>query len=686
MAVSVTLNSNNYSIPQVGDSAWGTSLTNYLVAISTSVLQKSGGAFTLTAETDFGANFGLRSLYLRTRASSPATTGEVRMGNTESIVWRNAANSANLALSVNASDVLVYNSVPVLASAASGIQAFLTTPSSANLLAAVSDETGSGALVFATSPTLVTPVLGTPASGTLTNCTLPVGGITGLGTGIATFLATPSSANLLAAVTDETGSGSLVFGTSPTLSTPALSGPTFSTSATVTAGTNAQGQGALTSDINVVTTTSANPSGVTLPTATTGRRVSVINRGTNPINVYPASGGAINGLGTNNPISVPVNSQIDVGASSTTQWYSLGSAGGGLDPVERSTTLNPAVAGTLYLCDTSGGGFSITLPLGTSKASIGFADARETFATGNLTIIPASGQAIDGQPTNESLVLDVSGSWVTLTWNVANSRWVIQSSAPGSSNQAIVQNGNTLGAAMTIGTNDNFGVDIETNGTTKLGISAAGAVTVGPSSGAVTVNHQINAYTSAFTYGNTSLTINNRNGSNAATIAMASNGALNSAWYSSSGFPFAVTNSSGTDIVFASSAGAWTFPLIHNITTGNLNSGRYTPTITGVANVASSGTNSAMYSRVGNVVTVSGYLTITPTTSSTNTAFRINLPIASNLASGVDLGGAAALYRSGASTGVMVTGDSANDAAFFDYVAPTNTLSTVSYTFQYEVK
>ncbi len=56
---------------------------------------------------------------------------------------------------------------------------FLATPSSANLAAAVTDETGSGALVFATSPTLVTPALGTPSSGTLTNCTgLPPVGLT----------------------------------------------------------------------------------------------------------------------------------------------------------------------------------------------------------------------------------------------------------------------------------------------------------------------------------------------------------------------------------------------------------------------------------------------------------------------------------------------------------------------------
>ena len=75
-----------------------------------------------------------------------------------------------------------------------------------------------------TSPTLVTPVLGTPSSGTLTSCTgLPVStGVSGLGTNVATFLATPSSANLAAALTDETGTGLAVFATSPTLTTATI--------------------------------------------------------------------------------------------------------------------------------------------------------------------------------------------------------------------------------------------------------------------------------------------------------------------------------------------------------------------------------------------------------------------------------------------------------------------------------
>lgn len=101
---------------------------------------------------------------------------------------------------------------------------YAISDTSANLAAAITDETGSGALVFATSPTLVTPVLGTPTSGTLTNCTgLPIStGVSGLGANVAAFLATPSSANFAAALTDETGSSSVVFSNSPTLVTPTL--------------------------------------------------------------------------------------------------------------------------------------------------------------------------------------------------------------------------------------------------------------------------------------------------------------------------------------------------------------------------------------------------------------------------------------------------------------------------------
>jgi hypothetical protein len=63
-----------------------------------------------------------------------------------------------------------------------------------------------------TSPTLTTPDLGTPSALTLTNATgLPVAtGISGLGSNVATFLATPSSANFASMISDEIGTGNVL--------------------------------------------------------------------------------------------------------------------------------------------------------------------------------------------------------------------------------------------------------------------------------------------------------------------------------------------------------------------------------------------------------------------------------------------------------------------------------------------
>jgi len=90
--------------------------------------------------------------------------------------------------------------------------------------------TGSGLLVLNTGPTLVAPILGTPASGNLSNCTgYPIAQIAGLATGVLPFLTAPSSATLATACTDETGTGQLVFNTNPSLSSPTLITPLLGT-------------------------------------------------------------------------------------------------------------------------------------------------------------------------------------------------------------------------------------------------------------------------------------------------------------------------------------------------------------------------------------------------------------------------------------------------------------------------
>ena len=153
----------------------------------------------------------------------------------------------------------------------------------------------------------------------------------------------------------------LGFSGNATLNTLSVTGSTsFSTSATVTAaGTTQETATAITADYNVVTNV-ASGTGVTLPTATVGRRILIVNKGANTLNVYPATGAAIDSLTTNTAISLPANSSLEFNAASITLWYSslnlyVPAAAGGITVVNDNTTNT-----THYLTFTSATSGTIT--------------------------------------------------------------------------------------------------------------------------------------------------------------------------------------------------------------------------------------------------------------------------------------------------------------------------------------
>lgn len=91
----------------------------------------------------------------------------------------------------------------------------------------------------------------------------------------------------------------------------------------ISAASGSQGAGALTKDYNVITSTSGNPSAVTLPVPTPGRTVVVLNKGVYNLSIYPSSGCTIDAQAANTLITLAPGSQYNFTATSTTSWLTF---------------------------------------------------------------------------------------------------------------------------------------------------------------------------------------------------------------------------------------------------------------------------------------------------------------------------------------------------------------------------
>jgi len=206
-------------------------LTNKSISLTTNTITGTKAEFnSAMSDADFASLAGSETLTNKTISLSSntisGTTAEFNtaltddnfatLAGTETLTNKTISGSSNTITNVSLTTG-VTGTLPVanggtgITSLGTGVATFLATPSSANLAAALTDEAGSGTVAFTTSPSFTTPDIGVATATSVNGTTIPSSKTLVVTTDKLNVLAATSSSELAGIISDETGTGALVF-------------------------------------------------------------------------------------------------------------------------------------------------------------------------------------------------------------------------------------------------------------------------------------------------------------------------------------------------------------------------------------------------------------------------------------------------------------------------------------------
>ena len=352
----------------------------------------------------------------------------------------------------------------------------LAATTSAELAGKISDETGSGTLVFATSPTLVTPVLGVATATSVNGTTIPSSKTLVVTTDKLNVMAATTSAELAGVVSDETGTGAVVLSTSPTLVTPTLGAATATSVNKV----------AITAPTTSATLTIAD--GKTL-TVSDNATVSGTNTGDQTITLTgDVTGSGTGSFATTIGASKVTNAMLAGSIDLTTKVTGIlpianGGTGSSTQNFVDLTTAQTVAGAKTFSGNTAVSGSS-TFTVGTGATALGgtLAVTGATTLNGNTSVSGSNTLTVGTGATTLGGTLGVTGattlsSTLGVTGNATLSGTLGVTGATSLSSTLAVTGNTTLGGTLGVTGNTTIGGTTTLNGNTS--VSGTNTLTVG---------------------------------------------------------------------------------------------------------------------------------------------------------------------------------------------------------------